>query len=184
MPEQVIPARTIFRECFIAIGISGIAPLVAGFFFTVPPGPVIALVSATLILEYGAVFIGTALGMEDILIFIIVSLVAAGIIFIQLSLFDLAGKSSPRVAGFLERTHRKYGSSPFIKKYGVFALVPGILVVGFYVCPAVAWLIGWDRKTAFIVMIGTFCIAAALLLPVSEGLIQWTTSLVVKPPGV
>jgi hypothetical protein len=177
MPEQGIPARTIFRDGIIALSISGIAPLLAGFLFVVPPGPVLALMSATLVLEYGAVFIGTALSMEDALIFIIVSLVATGIIFFQLSLFDLAGKSSPRVAGFLERTRRKYGSSPYIKKYGVLALVPGILVVGFYVCPAVAWLLGWDRKTAFIVMIGTFCVASALLLPVSEGLIQWITSL-------
>jgi hypothetical protein len=177
MPEQGIPARTIIRDGIIALCISGIAPLLVGFFFMVPPGPVLALMSATLILEYGAVFIGKALGMEDALIFIIVSLVATGIIFFQLSLFDLAGKSSPRVAGFLERTRRKYGSSAYIKKYGVLALVPGILVVGFYVCPAVAWLLGWDRKSAFIVMIGTFCVASALLLPVSEGLIQWITSL-------
>jgi len=176
MPEQGIPARTIFRDGIIALGISVIAPFLVGYLFLVPPGSVLALVSATLVLEYGAVFIGTALSLEDALIFIIVSLVATGIIFFQLSLFDLAGKSSPRVAGFLDRTRRKYGSSPYIKKYGVFALVPGILVVGFYVCPAVSWLLGWDRKTAFLIMMGTFCAASALLLPVSEGLIQWITS--------
>lgn len=177
MSEQGIPARVLFRDIIIALCISGITPLMAGFFFKVTPASVLALMSATLLLEYGAVFVGTALGMDNALIFSIVSLVAAGIIFFQFSLFDHAGKSSPRVARFLERTRGKYGSSRYIKKYGVFALVPGTLVVGFYVCPAVVWLIGWDRKTAFIIIMGTFCAVSAFLLPVSEGLIQWITSL-------
>jgi hypothetical protein len=133
--------------------------------------------SATIVLEYGAVFIGTALDMDNAITFIIVSLVATGIIFIQLSLFDHFGKSSPRVGLFLERTRGTYGSSALVKKYGVFALVPGILVVGFFVCPAVAWFMGWERKIAFIVMMGTFCAASAFLLPVSEGLIYWISGL-------
>lgn len=169
--------RVIFRDSVIALGISGIAPILAGFFFMVSPASVLALISATLVLEYGAVFIGNALGMDNALILLTVSLVAAGIIFFQLSLFDFVGNSTPRVAGFLERIHGKYGSSRYIKKYGIFALIPGMLVAGFYVCPAVAWLLGWDRRIAFILMAGTFCAASVFLLPVSEGLIQWITSL-------
>ena len=178
MTEHGAPFRSIFMDGVIALLIAAIAPFIAGFFFMVPPGPVLALMSSTLILEYGAVFIGKALDMDDAIIFIIVTLVAAGIIFFQLSLFDHAGKSSPRVTRFLERTRGKYGSSPFIKKYGVFALIPGILVIGFYVCPAVAWLLGWERRTAFIVMMGTFCAASAFMLPVSAGFIQWISGLV------
>jgi hypothetical protein len=178
MTGQGASTGILFRDCVIALFIGGIAPFIAGFFFTVPPGSVIALMSATLILEYGAVFIGTALVMDNAIIFIIVSLVATGIIFFQLSLFDHVGKSSPRVARFLERVRSKYGSSPVIKKYGVFALVPGMLVVGFYACPAVTWLFGWERKIAFIVMMGTFCAASAFLLPVSEGFIHWIAGLI------
>ncbi len=178
MTGQGASIGILFRDCVIALFIGGIAPFIAGFFFTVPPGSVLALMSATLILEYGAVFIGTALGMDNAITFIVVSLVATGMIFFQLSLFDHVGKSSPRVARFLERVRRKYGSSPVIKKYGVFALVPGMLVVGFYACPAVTWLLGWERKIAFIVMMGTFCAASAFLLPVSEGFIHWIAGLV------
>jgi len=172
-----LPARVISRDCIIALFIGGIAPFIAGFFFMVPPGSVLVLMSATLILEYGAVFIGTALDMDNAITFIIVSLVATGIIFFQLSIFDHSGKYSPRVARFLERTQGKYGSSPLVKKYGVFALVPGMLVVGFFVCPAVTWLLGWERKIACIVMMGTFCAASAFLLPVSEGFIHWISGL-------
>lgn len=173
MKELGTSAWVIFWDGVIALFIAVVAPLLTGFFFMVPPGPVLALVSGTLILEYGAVFIGTALSMDDAIIFIIVTLVATGIIFFQLSVFDHVGQRSPRVARFLERIRGKYGASPIIKKYGVFALVPGILVVGFYVCPAVAWLLGWERKIAFTVMMGTFCASSALLLPVSEGLFHW-----------
>ncbi len=178
MTEQSLPIMAIFRDCIIALFIGGVVPFIAGTFFMVPAGSVLGLVFATLFLEYGAVFIGAALDMDSAVIFIIVSMVALGIIFIQLSLFDHVGKSSPRVAQFLERTRGNYGSSPVVKKYGVLALVPGMLVVGFYVCPGVAWLLGWDRKTAFIVMTGTFCAASALLLPVSEGLIRWIAGVV------
>ena len=147
----------VIRDAVIAFLIAGIAPFVIGSAFALPPGNVLAVISGTILLEYAAVIVGTALSIDDALIFCIVSLVAAGIIFFQLSLFDDIGKSSPRVAGFLEYTRRKYGSSSVVKKYGVLALVPGMLVVGFYVCPAVTWLLGWNRRTAFIVMIGTFC---------------------------
>ena len=125
----------VIRDAAIAFFIAGIAPLIIGFAFTVRPGYVLAVISGTLLLEYAAVVVGIALSIDDALVFCIVSLVAAGIIFFQLSLFDNIGKSSPRVAGFLERTRRKYGSSPVVKKYGVIALFPGILVVGFYICP-------------------------------------------------
>jgi|WetSurMetagenome_2_1015567.scaffolds.fasta_scaffold38930_3 hypothetical protein len=178
MPEHGACSRVIVRDVIIAFCTSGVAPFIAGFFFMAPPASVFALISATIVLEYGAVFIGNALDMDNVLILITVSLVAAGIIFFQLSLFDHIGKSSHRVAAFLERIRRKYGSSPYIQKYGVFSLVPGMIVLGFFVCPAVAWILGWDRKTAFIVMTGTFCLASIVLLPVSEGFIQWISSLV------
>jgi hypothetical protein len=167
----------VIQDAVIAFFIAGIAPFVIGYVITGRPGPVLAIISGTLVLEYAAVVVGTALSMDDAIVFCMVTLVAAGIIFFQLSLFDHIGKSSPRVRGFLEHTNRKYGSSPFVKKYGIFALLPGMLVVGFYVCPAVAWLLGWERKTAFIVMMGAFCAASAFLLPVSEGLLQWMSGL-------
>jgi hypothetical protein len=177
MTGQGASTGILFRDCVIALFIGGIAPFIAGFFFTVPPGSVLALMSATLILEYGAVFVGTALGMDGAITFIVISLVATGMIFLQFSLFDHAGKSSPRVARFLERVRGKYGTSTVIKKYGVFALVPGMLAVGFYGCPAVTWLLGWDRRIALILMMGTFCCASVFLLPVSEGFIHWIAGL-------
>ena len=173
MKEPCVTARSFVRDGVIVLSVAGLGPFLAGFLIKIPPGPVLALVSATFILEYAAVFVGQAFGMGNIITLVIVTLVAAGIIFFQLSLFDHAGNSSPRVARFLERIRGKFLSSPLIKKYGVLALIPGMLVVGFYVCPAAAWLAGWERKTAFIVMIGTFCAASAFLLPVSQGIIQW-----------
>jgi hypothetical protein len=177
MTGQGASTGVIFRDYIIALFIGGIAPFLAGSFFMVSPGSVLALMSATLILEYGAVFIGIALDIDDAVILLIVTLVATGMIFFQFSLFDHIGKSSPRAARFLERVRGNYWSPPVIKKYGVFALVPGILIVGFYVCPAVAWLLGWERKIAFIVMMGTFCAASAFLQLVSEGLIHWIAGL-------
>lgn len=169
--------RVIVADVITGLIFAGIAPFLAGFVFMVPPGSVIALVLATLIVEYGAVFIGTGLGVDSAATLIIVTLVATGIIIFQLSLFAHIGNSSPAVSRFLEGTRKKYGSSPLIKKYGVFALIPGMLVVGFYICPAVSCLLGWERRTAFFIMIITFCAASVLLLPVSEGLFTWLSGL-------
>jgi hypothetical protein len=173
MSEMGAPFPGVIRDTIIALILAVILPFLIAYFFLVPVGFVLTLVTVTLFLEYAAVFIGTAMGMDDAIIFFIVTLVAAGIIYFQLSLFDHLGKTSPRIARFLERTRGKYGSSTLVKKYGIFALVPGILVLGFYICPAVAWLLGWDRKHSLLLMLVTYCAAAALLLPVSSVVIQW-----------
>jgi len=78
---------------------------------------------------------------------------------------------------FLNERAGNTGHHGIFKKYGISALIPGMLLAGFYICPVVGWLPGWDRKIAFILMMGTSCAASVFLLPVSGGLIQWMTSL-------
>lgn len=167
----------VFLYGSIGLFMAAVAPLLAGYILGIQPGAVIELVLGTLIIEYGAVVIGTALGIGSAATFIIAAFVATGIIILQFSLFDFMGHSSITVSRYLERIREKYGSSPSVKKYGVIAPIPGMLVVGFYVCPAVSWLIGWDRKISCIVMAGTFYAVSLILLPISNEVVGIITAL-------
>jgi hypothetical protein len=134
----------------------------------------LVLLSSTLLFEYAAPVAGIALDMPPGLILVTVILVALGVLYFQFSLFDAMNARSAKVAGFLDLTRKKYGSSAFIRHYGIFALVPAMLVVGFYVCPAISWLLGWNRKCSLLLMMVTFSIASILVLIVGTGVFRYT----------
>src|SRR5271157_4691381 len=109
-----------------------ILPFLLGQMFSVSPGLIAALIAATLIIEYSAPAAGLAAGLPSVYTGITVILVACGVIYVQYSIFDTLSCRSERVKGFLEWIRRKYGGSRVIQHYGVLALVPGMLTVGFY----------------------------------------------------
>jgi len=75
----------VVRDAAIAFLVAGIVPFVIGSVFTGRPGVVPVVISGKLLFEYAGVVVCAALSMDDALVFFIVTLVAAGIIFFQLS---------------------------------------------------------------------------------------------------
>ena len=131
------------------------------------------LIVATLVIEYSAPVAGLAAGLNPGFTIITVILVGCGAIGIQYPVFDALCCRSGTVRGFLDWIQKKYANSRLVRRYGVLALAPGILTVGFYICPAVSWLFGWDRKISFLIMIGAYSAAATGVLMAGLGIIHW-----------
>ena len=96
-----------------------------------------------------------------------------GVIVIQYPVFDAMCCRSGKVREFLEWIRQKYAGSHLIRRYGVLALAPAILTVGFYICPALSWLFGWDRKISFLIMMSVYSVAATGVLMAGLGIIHW-----------
>jgi len=150
-----------------------ILPFVLGVVTTVSPASTAGLILATLVIEYSAPIAGLAAGLNPGYTVITVVLVGCGAIGIQYPVFDAMCCRSGRVRGFLDWIQKKYTNSPLVRRYGVLALAPGILTVGFYICPAVSWLFGWDRKISFLIMIAVYSAAATGVLMAGLGIISW-----------
>jgi uncharacterized membrane protein len=69
------------------------------------------------------------------------------------------------VKKFLAWSEEKGKKSRYIARYGIWGLVPCVMVLGFYVCPPVACVFGWNRdRAALLIMAGFVIIAAATIL--------------------
>jgi hypothetical protein len=130
----------------------------------------LALIVSTLFIEYGAVLPGLALGVPPVLLITVMTSVASGVILVSLEIFDYFSARSEKVRRFLERV-RGSRAGRLIHRYGVWGLIPGIVIAGFYVCPALAWIFAWDRKIALAMMVGAFILSSLVLLFLSLGVI-------------
>ncbi len=149
---------SIFLIPFGITAISGISPAVT-----------LALIGSTLLIEYGAVLPGLALEVPPGLLIIVMISVASGVILVSFELFDYLSSRSARVEIFLERVQMSRAGS-LIHRYGIWGLIPGIVIAGFYVCPALAWIFGWDRRIAVAMMTGAFILSSVVLLLLSLGI--------------
>ena len=165
-PEAVL-------QVIISILLIAILPFVIGVAAAVSPESTAGLILATLLIEYSAPVAGLAAGLSPGYTMITVILVGCGVILIQYLVFDAMCCHSGRIQRFLGWIRQKHSNSRLIQRYGVLALAPGILTFGFYICPAVSWLFGWDRKIAFLVMISAYGLAATRVLMAGLGIIRW-----------
>ena len=53
-----------------------------------------------------------------------------GVILALFDLFDVLGEHSERVSGFLKRSSERAEHSAFLTRYGVYGLVPGVMILG------------------------------------------------------
>ncbi len=160
-------------QALVSLSLIAIMPFAIGTVTTVSPAATAGLIIATLTIEYSAPVAGLAAGLNPAFTLITVIIVGCGAIGIQYPLFDAMCCRSGKIQGFLDWIQKKYANSPLIRRYGVLALAPGILTVGFYICPAVSWLFGWDRKTSFLIMITVYSAAAVGVLVAGLGIIRW-----------
>jgi hypothetical protein len=138
----------------------GILPFVPALLFNIPVPSTLALISGTLVIEYGAAALGVGLGLPPYYILYVLTCVALGVTLTLFGIFDLLGMHSARVSRFLEKSSGRAGRSVFLKKYGIYGLVPCIIIFGFYVCPPVSWVLGWPRvRSVVLIMAGYITIS-------------------------
>ena len=129
-----------------------------------------AVVGTTLLLEYAASATAALLSLPVLYSLLVPVWTAGGLILAQFLLFDAFSGGPGRVAAFLRRA-RERGEHSFFHRYGIAGLIPGIWVVGFYVCPAIAWLMGWRRLHAVSLMLTSYIVAMVLTWAAATGLL-------------
>ncbi|NMG83388.1 MAG: hypothetical protein GIS02_04195 [Methanosarcinales archaeon] len=108
----------------------------------------LSLIVSTFALEYFAVPVGIGLGLDPVFVLIVVTSVALSAVLLMFKIFDTVGGKSRRVSNFLSKSRERCQKSKIIQKYGVYGLLPAVPFLGFYVCPAIAWIMGWRRDYA------------------------------------
>jgi hypothetical protein len=125
----------------------------------------LALAGSTFVIEYGAAPIGIAGGLHPLFVLFVLACIALGVTLLLFTLCESLGGQSPWFARFLDRTRTRAQSSVFLAKYGIYSLVPLVIFPGFYVCAPVAWLAGWRRSHAvLLIMAGYLAISLATML--------------------
>ena len=114
--------------------------------FNIPIPSVLALIASTFVIEYGAAAAGIGMGLPPLYVLYAVTCIALGVTLTLFDIFDLLGRHSERVSGFLAKSSERAGRSVFLKKYGIYGLVPCVITLGFYVCPPVSWVMGWPQE--------------------------------------
>ena len=143
-------------------------PIIGALLLAVSIPATIALITTTLLIEYGAAPVGIGLGLNPFFVLTVISSVAAGVILLLFGIFDTLGTQSERIARFLDRSKNRAERSKLFAKYSIFGLVPCVMILGFYVCPAVSWVLSWHRNYSILltlagyVMISTVTILATL----------------------
>jgi hypothetical protein len=142
-----------------------VLPLAAAIIFAQPLTSTIALITSTLIIEYGAAPVGLGLGLPPVFVFYVLVCVALGVILSLFDIFDLLGVQSKRVARFLEKSAERAKHTPVLTKYGIYSLVPCVLTLGFYICPPISWVLGWRRDLSILlIMAGYIAISMVTIL--------------------
>lgn len=172
MESDVIPSyiRPLIGAILKCVALVLLIPCAAAFILAQSVPATLALITSTLIIEYGAAPIGIGLGLHPIFVLMVLTCVALGITLFMFDIFDTLGLHSERVARFLTRAEEKVQQSTLISKYGIYGLVPCVLTLGLYVCPPVSWALGWRRDQSILLIMGGFIASSVILILVTLGL--------------
>lgn len=145
-------------------------PLFAAFLLGYPLPASLALVTTTLVIEYGAAPVGIGLDLPPLFVLATLFSVALGVTLFLFDLIDTLGEHSARVKGFLARSAERGRKSALLSTYGIYGLVPCVMVLGFWVCPPVAGVLGWKRDMSIILIMAGFLIASVVTLALALGI--------------
>jgi uncharacterized membrane protein len=129
-------------------------------------------VTSTLVIEYGAAPVGIGLNLPPLFVLGTLSSVALGVTLFLFDLIDTLGEHSARVRGFLARSAERGRRSAVLTKYGIYGLVPCVMVLGFWVCPPVASVLGWKRATSIVLIMAGYLIASVATLALTLGILN------------
>jgi hypothetical protein len=166
-PSYIRPLTGAIVQC---AGLVVILPCATAFLLSQSVPATLALITSTLIIEYGAAPIGIGLGLHPGFVLMVLTSVALGITLFMFDIFDTLGLHSERVARFLARAEEKVQQSTLISKYGIYGLVPCVLTLGLYVCPPVSWAVAWRRDLSILLIMGGFIASSVILILVTLGL--------------
>jgi len=162
--------RPVIGAIVKCVGLVVIIPVTAAFLFSQSVPATLAVITSTLIIEYGAAPIGIGLGLNPLFVLMVLTSVALGITLFLFDLFDTIGKHSERVAQFLARSEKKAKQSTILSRYGIYGLVPCVLTLGFYVCPPISWALVWRRDHAIFLIMGGYIGISVILILTTLGL--------------
>lgn len=166
-PHYIHPLIGAIAKC---IALVLIIPCAAAFLLSQSVPATLALITSTLIIEYGAAPIGIGLGLNPAFVLLVVSSVALGITLVLFDIFDTLGRHSEQVARFLARSEEKAKQFPFLSKYGIYGLVFCVLTLGLYVCPPLSWALAWRRDRSILLIMGGFIGISGILILITLGL--------------
>jgi uncharacterized membrane protein len=140
-------------------------PLIAALLFNIPLPSTLALITSTVVIEYGAAPIGIGLGLNPVFVLYVLVCVALGVTLALFDVFAILGEHSERVSRFLKKSSERAKKSTLLTKYGIYGLVPGVMTLGFYVCPPVSWVLGWPKnRSVLLIMAGYITISVVTIL--------------------
>jgi hypothetical protein len=140
-------------------------PLLPAFLLSISVPSTLALIFSTLVIEYGAAPIGIGLGLPPLFVLYVLGSIALGIILVMFDIFDILGDHSQRVSEFIKKSSERAKQSSLVTNYGIYGLVPGVMTLGFYVCPAISCALGWHRDSSvFLIMAGYISISIVTIL--------------------
>lgn len=148
---------------FLAVFVFAI-PISLSAMLNIPIHKTLSLIVSTFALEYLAVPVGIGLGLSPVFVLIVVTSVALSVVLLLFTIFEIIGEKSKRVSNFLSKSRAKADNSKLTQKYGIYGLVPGVIILGFYVCPAVAWVLGWRKDYATILIILGFVFISTIIM--------------------
>jgi uncharacterized membrane protein len=165
-----------------AIGIRGMAiaiflvviPLATLTFSDLHPALLGPVIGATFILQAGAVGLA-GMGGHPILSFTGIVSVGLAFILIEFDILDALSTKSERVARWIRIFDEKARRISLIERFGMYTLVPLMWIpgIGLYGGVIIAWLFGWDRRHAILLMFSGWIIACTAVLLVVLGLFRF-----------
>jgi hypothetical protein len=162
IPDYLVPLLGAIIKALVLVVV---LPLTVAFFFTIPIPSTLALITSTLIIEYGAAPIGLGLGLHPVFVLCVLVCVALGVTLVLFDIFAIMGEHSERVSRFLKKSSDRAKQSSVLTKYGIYSLVPGVMTLGFYVCPPVSWVLGWPKnRSILLIMTGYITISIVTIL--------------------
>jgi hypothetical protein len=132
----------------------------------------LALIGSGLVLEYGAAPVGLTLGLSPVVVFYVLMCTETGIFLGLFDIFDTIGHTSPRVAGFLERTREFIHHHSLAERYGILGLIPGEIIVGVYANAPVAWVLGWKKYPALLITMAAYVVCLVISILATVGFFQ------------
>jgi len=147
-------------------------PIVLAMLFTIPVTSTLALITTSLIIEYCAAPVGIGLGLQPVFVLVVLTSAALAVTHLLYDIFNTLGTSTLRVARFLLRLKQRAERSKILSKYGINGLVPCVMIIGFYACPSIAWVVGWLRNYAILLTMAGFILISLVTILATPGVIR------------
>ncbi len=131
-----------------------------------------AFVGSTLVLQAAAVGLLVISG-HKIADFLIILSIGLGFILLEFLILDTLAHTSARVQRWVDRVAQKAKKLGFIKKYGVYTLVPLMWIpgIGLYGGAVIAWILEFERRRSIALLFAGWVIACFAVLLVITGVL-------------